>query len=92
MEFEFKRGDDFLSLEMDLQNGDYLYEHTKNTYPLKDDFDLANLHFVTNSQNGTAQIYSMSGDKERIINYSELTENWWIMKLPDFIRKKIGLS
>ncbi len=92
MELEFKRMDDFLKLEVELQNGDYLYEHDKETYPLKNEFDLENLYFVTMNLDGKLEIHSKEGNKEKPINLRNLNNNWWIMKLPEFIRKKIGLQ
>lgn len=91
MELEFKRVDEFLKMNIDLQNGDYLYEHDKDLYPLNNEFDLTNLYFVTMPMNKTLTVFSMSGKKERFLNLNDLENNWWIMKLPYFFREKLGL-
>ena len=92
MEFEFKRVDDFVKLEIQLQNGDYMYEHSTDIYPLRKEVDLENLYFVTNNSNGIVQLHSMARNKEISINLIDLDNNWWVMKLPEFVRKKIGLQ
>lgn len=92
MELEFKRVDDFRLMNLNLQNGDYLYEHDKDLYPLNNEFDLANLYFVTKPLQENLKVFSMVGDKQRTLNLDKLDNNWWVMKLPHFIREKIGLN
>ncbi|MGV4414020.1 hypothetical protein [Chryseobacterium sp. T1] len=92
MELEFKRVDDFRLMNLNLQNGDYLYEHDKDLYPLNNEFDLTNLYFVTKSLQENLKVFSMVGDKQRTLNLDKLDNNWWVMKLPHFIREKIGLN
>lgn len=92
MELEFESLNDFLKSEIKLQKGDYLYEHDKDDYPLKNEFDISNLYFIIDVSNGNLEIHSMAEKKIRNIQLKELTGYWWILKIPFFIREKLGLE
>lgn len=92
MKLEFKSLNDFLESAIILQKGDYLYEHDKDTYPLKKELDISNLYFVTLVLNENIEIHSMAENKVKNIKLKDLKGSWWIMKIPVFIREKLGLE
>lgn len=72
-----------------LQEGDYIYKHSKSGYPLKEDFDAGDYYYVTGNENGKISVRPM-GKKEdekgreeqkrfvkEGISYNEFDNNWW---------------
>ncbi|AMO19762.1 hypothetical protein [Flavobacterium columnare] len=82
----------FLKSNKLLNKGDYLYRHDKNEYPLKEEFDLSNLYFVTESNGHELTIHNMSNSNIEKIDLNSTSEIWWLLPLPDLIRKQIGLE
>ncbi len=92
MELYYSNLSDFLSKNIFLEKGDYLYHHNKIDYPKKEEIDLANLYFVLDANNKLLKLYPMSGNTTIDIDLSIERGNWWILKLPVDVRKSIGLD
>lgn len=92
MELKYINLTEFLSHNTPLKKGDYLYRHDKNEYPLKDEYDISNLFFVTESNGHKLTIHNMSNSSIEQIDLNSTSEIWWLLPLPNFIRKQIGLE
>ncbi|KAA0126799.1 hypothetical protein FY557_15975 [Chryseobacterium sp. SN22] len=92
MELEFKSLQEFNRLKIKLQKGDYLYQHDKPNYPLRNEVDISNLYFVTEIRFDNLEIHSMAKNKILTVKLDELAGSWWIMKIPTLIREKLGLE
>jgi len=87
---EFTSLNDFLQSDQYLQNGDYVYRHNKADYPLQKDLDATGLYVITASNGHKLEAVSFSG-QEASIDLEAEKGFWWVLKLPEWVRKKIGL-
>ncbi|SFN60001.1 hypothetical protein SAMN05444143_1341 [Flavobacterium succinicans] len=92
MELEYINLTEFLNRNIPLKKGDYLYKHDKNEYPLKNEYDISNLFFVTESNGHKLTIHNMSNSNIEQVDLSSTSEIWWLLPLPNLIRKQIGLE
>lgn len=90
MKMEFTALKDFLLTDLYLQNGDYVYNHDNNDYPLKKELDASKLYVVISADGHKLKAISFSG-KEGEIDLTTTTGFWWVLKLPEVVRKNIGL-
>lgn len=90
MNMEFIPLREFLLSGAYLQNGDYVYCHNKEGYPLQKDMDASMLYVITATDGHKLETISFSG-LETMIDLEKGNDFWWILKLPEPIRKKIGL-
>lgn len=89
---EFKRIDEFLKLEFKLEKGDYLYENSSDSYPIRKEYDIEKLYFVTKVSNQGIEIHPMAGDNTRTVMLKNLSNNWWVLKLPAIVRRQLEMS
>jgi len=90
MNMEFAKLSDILKTsEFEFQKLDYLYLHNKDTYPLKKEMDFDNLHFVIESSGFTVRVMGVLDGKEKEFNFSGSKDNWWFIRIPDYITKKL---
>ena len=83
---------DFLRETSYLRKGDYIYEHNNERAPVNNEMDISKLYQVWEADGHKLQIYSMASKDDMIeINLETLTGFWWILRLPDNVRKCIGL-
>ncbi|WP_046757209.1 hypothetical protein [Kordia jejudonensis] len=92
MELEYIYIKEFLKLNQHLEKGDYIYKHDKDAYPLKDEFDLANLYFVTESQLHNLTLMNMYNKANLNIDLDKTKDHFWILQIPSFVRKQIWLK
>lgn len=92
MTLEYTYITDFLSKGIYLKKGDYLYQHDSNEYPKTDEFTTANLYFVIENKNHNLKIHNMSNNNILEVDLNQLSGHWWILALPNFFRKQIGLE
>ena len=92
MELEYVYIKDFLNSDTQLRKGDYIYKHDKNQHPLKSEYDLANLYFITESKNHIVSGMNMSDKKELNVDLETSKDHWWTLRIPSIIRKQIGLE
>jgi hypothetical protein len=92
MELEYINLQEFLLRNASLKIGDYLYRHDKNEYPLKNEHNISNLFFVTKGNGHKLTIHNIASSNIEQVDLNVTTEFWWILPLPDSIRKKIGLE
>lgn len=79
----FKNGDyKFLKL-------DYLYLHDRDGYPLRNEMDFENFFFVIEVLNDKIKVFGLVTGKEKEINFSDLKGNWWFIRIPEYITKKL---
>lgn len=87
---EFTSLNDFLQSGLYLQNGDYVYRHDKADYPLQKDVNANELYVIIASNGHKLDVISFSG-QETSIDLEAENGFWWVLKLPEWVRKKIGL-
>lgn len=92
MELEYTYKKDFLKLNQYLKKGDYVYKHDKDKYPLKKEFDLENLYFITESQKHNLTLMNMSNKSNLNIDLDKTDDHYWILQIPSFVRKQIWLE
>jgi len=92
MELEYISLSEFLNNSIYLQKGDYLYKHNKDEYPLKKDYDISNLFFVIENNQHKLKVHNMSNNNVINMDLSSTSEHWWILALPNSVRKQIGLD
>lgn len=82
----------FLKSNIELRKGDYIYKHDKNVHPLKNEYDLAKLYYVTSSVGHKLSTMNMTDTTNVSVDLNNTSEHWWIMRIPSFFRKQIGLE
>lgn len=88
---EFIELKDFLPKRLYLKNGDYVYYYDREGYPLQKDLDASRLYVITVADGHKLEVVSFSG-KEAKIDLEAVTGYWWVLKLPEFVRQKMGLQ
>lgn len=91
MKLEFDELKEFLLKDIYLQNGDYVYRHDKEGYPLQKEVDANELYVITSANGHKLKALSFTG-KEKEIDLEKEEGFWWVLKLPEFVRRKIGLQ
>lgn len=91
MKMEFDTLEDFLSKGTYLQNGDYVYKHDKQDYPLQKEIDANELYVITSADKHHLKALSFTGVVKEI-DLEKADGFWWVLKLPETVRKQIGLQ
>ena len=78
--------------KFDLQKQDYLYQHNKTSYPLKDEISIETMFLILEVRDNIIKILRFSDSKEEEIQYSQLESGYWYcFILPPNIRKILGI-
>lgn len=91
MTIEFAELKDFLSKGLYLKTGDYVYHHDREGYPLQKDLDASGLYVITTANGHKLEVVSFSSEEAKI-DLETVTGYWWVLKLPEPIRQKMGLQ
>jgi hypothetical protein len=97
MEFEFIDLSTYLASGKNIQQYDYLYNHSLTGYPLRKDFDANDYYLVTEVDSTTGIIYALrmggkSNNSNVTFKSSQFSGHWWILSLPYVIKQQIFLS
>ena len=84
-----KLSDIFKNSDYKFQKLDYLYLHDKSGYPLKNEMDFENFFFIVEVSNTKIKLMGLLTGQEKELNFSDLKGNWWILRIPEFIRMKL---
>jgi len=92
MELEYIYITEFLKLNQCLKKGDYIYKHDKDDYPLKNEINLQNLYFITESHMHNLTLMNMSNKSDLNIDLDKTKDHYWILQIPSFVRKQLWLE
>lgn len=75
------------SKDLKIKDGDHVFHHTSNSYPLIKDMDVSRYYYVREDINGSLVFVRMSdGKTDPTINVSSFDDTWWIMPTSAFLK------
>ena len=81
---EFFKNEDYKFLSLD-----YIYIHEKDGYPLQNEMNLENFFFVTEVLDDKIIVMGIVNSEEKEFVFSDFKDNWWFIRIPEEIRKKL---
>jgi hypothetical protein len=87
---EFTELTEIIKLDgFEFQKHDYLYLHSKDGYPMKNEMNFDNLFFVLESSGKKVKAISILKGDEKEISFLEPYDKWWFLRLPQHIKNKL---
>jgi hypothetical protein len=84
-----KLSDFFKNDNYKFQKLDYLYLHYKSDYPLSNEMDFKNFFFIIEISVNKVKVMGLVTKEKKEFNFYDLKGNWWILRIPESIRKKL---